>query len=116
MSAESLQSQIKDLLKRKSNLSKRNGQAASLQEYTALIAGLQEAAASAVGELNNMLAEIQAERQGYQNLFRVAQEGYFVTDLEGKIREANAIGATLLGKTQAEILGTSLPSYIHERE
>ncbi len=108
MSAETLQSQIKNLLKRKIILSRRNGQA-GLQEYTELIAALEKTAASAVEELA-------AERQSYQNLFKVAQVGYFVTDLQGNIREANAIGAMLLGMSQTEIVGQALPSHIHEKE
>src|SRR5690348_938675 len=108
MSTETLQSQIKNLLKRKNILSRRNGQAA-LQEYTDLIADLEKTAASA-------LEELAAERQSYQNLFKVAQEGYFVTDLEGSIREVNASGCTLLGMTESEIVGKSLPNHVHEKE
>jgi PAS domain S-box-containing protein len=108
MSDETLQSQIKDLLKRKMTLNRQNGQSAP-SEYKTLIAALEKTAASAVQELI-------AERQSYQNLFKVAQEGYFVTDLQGNIREANAIGRDLLGMTQAEIVDESLPSHIHERE
>ncbi len=123
MSIETLQSQIKDFLKRKISLRRSNGHAkdhvndqADLQEYTALMGALEETAAAAVQELKDTQAEIHAERQSYQDLFKVSYEGYFVTDLQGMIREANAIGSILLGIPQAEIHGKSLLSHIQDNE
>src|SRR5690348_1164670 len=95
MSTKTLQSQIQALLKGKNTLTRRNSQA-TVDDHAALIASLEEGISSALQELNQVRAEMQAEQQSYQNLFKVAQEGYFVTDLEGTIHEANAISGVLL--------------------
>ncbi len=115
MSIESLRSQIETLRERSITLGERNGQA-TLLDYRTLIESLEEMTASAVGELGKARAEIEAERQSYQNLFRFAQEGYFVTDREGIIREANTISGVLLGVQESELIGKTLASYIRVEE
>ena len=41
-------------------------------------------------------AQLNAERQRYHDLFELAPEAYIVTDIAGKIREANRAAAKLL--------------------
>src|SRR5690348_14091045 len=40
-------------------------------------------------ELSNSRAELAAERQRYRDLFELAPDAYFVTDVRGVIQEAN---------------------------
>ncbi|MEP1080144.1 hypothetical protein NDI52_32795 [Leptolyngbya sp. PL-A3] len=47
---------------------------------------------------------VEAERQRYQELFEFAPDGYLVTDVNGKIQEANcAIAALLQGLIEATL-------------
>lgn len=57
---------------------------------------------------------IEAERQRYQDLFEFAPDGYLVTDLEGTIREANRVAASLLGVRQGFLAGKPLFVYVGE--
>jgi PAS domain S-box-containing protein len=115
MSIESLQSQIETLRERSFTLGGRNGEA-TLHDYHTLVESLEEMTASAAQELLKARAEIDAERQSYHNLFRFAQDGYFVTDLQGTIRETNIIGGVLLGMPENELTGTPLISYVRVKE
>ena len=115
MTIESLQSQIKALRARTIDLSGRDDQVES-HDYHALIKSLDEMSSSVAEELKKAQLEIEAERQSYQNLFRFAQEGYFVTDRDGIIREANTIGGILLGMQEGELIGKTLASYVRAEE
>ncbi|GFE70097.1 response regulator [Chroococcus sp. FPU101] len=54
----------------------------------------------------------EAESQRYQDLFSEAPDGYLVTDIYGKIREANRAAATLLGVPQTRLVGKPLAVFI----
>lgn len=54
----------------------------------------------------------EAESQRYQDLFSEAPDGYLVTDIYGKIREANRAAATLLGVPQSRLVGKPLAVFI----
>jgi len=115
MDVASLQSQLETLRARAITLSEKNGRAA-LPEYNTLIESLEEMASSATKELSKVQTEIEAERQSYQNLFRFIQEGYFVTDPQGIIREANVISSILLRISENDLIGKRLDSYIRAQE
>jgi len=77
----------------------------------------------AVEELTEQTEELLAtreyleiERQRYQDLFEFAPDAYLVTDLEGKIREANRAACHLLNISQKFIIGKSLIVFIAEDE
>jgi len=113
MSIESLKSQIEAFRRR--GAGGHDGRITS-EDYETLVASLNEITSSAAHELNKSRAEIDAERQSYRNLFRFAEEGYFITDLEGIIHEANAVSCALLGVAENEIVGKALSSYIRIQE
>lgn len=56
----------------------------------------------------------EAESQRYQDLFSEAPDGYLVTDVYGKIREANRAASTLLGVPQNHLVGKPLAVFIAE--
>jgi PAS domain S-box-containing protein len=56
------------------------------------------------------------ERQRYLELFDFAPEGYLVTDLGGKIQEANRAASTLLSVPQTFLVGKPLSVYIKEED
>lgn len=55
-----------------------------------------------------------AERRRYQDLFSEAPDGYIVTDVSGKIEEANRAASVLLRLSQDQLVGQSLWQYIDE--
>lgn len=50
----------------------------------------------------------------YQDLFQHVPTGYLVTSLEGTIRQASAIAATLLGASEKNLVGRSITSFVPE--
>src|SRR4026207_1870819 len=66
--------------------------------------------------LSKVKAEPKAERQSYQNFFRFTQDGYFLTDPHGIIREANVSSGILLGIPENDLIGKPLDSYIPAQE
>ncbi|HEY9658590.1 MAG TPA: ATP-binding protein [Allocoleopsis sp.] len=52
------------------------------------------------------------ERQRYQELFEFAPDGYVVTDIYGKILEANSIAAKLLNLSQHYLMGKPLINFV----
>lgn len=56
----------------------------------------------------------EAESQRYQDLFSEAPDGYLVTDVYGKIREANRAASTLLGVPQNRLVSKPLAVFIAE--
>lgn len=58
----------------------------------------------------------ETERQRYLELFDFAPEGYLVTDLNGKILEANRAASTLLSVPQTFLVGKPLSVYIKEED
>lgn len=86
-------------------------------------------AIEAVAELSNALEELRVsneelnrhhevlqvahlerdkERQRYQDLFQAAPDGYFITDVTGRVTEVNDAALRLLGITARTIVGTPL--------
>ncbi|CAA9577447.1 Circadian input kinase A [uncultured Synechococcales cyanobacterium] len=59
-------------------------------------------------------AQVEVERQRYQELFEFAPDGYLITDLEGIILEANHAAAQLLNISQQLIAGKPLATFIAE--
>ncbi|MEP6894338.1 MAG: PAS domain S-box protein, partial [Chloroflexota bacterium] len=115
MNIESLQTQIETLRTRATDLSGEDVQVTS-QDYLTMIEFMEKMTGSAAEELYRTQLEIEAERQSYQNLFRFAPDSYFVTDLQGIIREANPSSAILLGIPENKLIGKALSSYVHAKE
>ena len=55
---------------------------------------------------------VEAERHRYQDLFEFAPDGYLVTDLGGKIREANRAASELLGIAPRFLKGRALATSV----
>jgi PAS domain S-box-containing protein len=67
-------------------------------------------------ELVETRAIVEAERQRYQNLFEFAPDGYFVTDLQGIIHQANQAAAQLLNLPQQFLTGRPIANFVLETE
>ncbi|WP_199313775.1 PAS domain-containing protein [Leptolyngbya sp. FACHB-671] len=67
-------------------------------------------------ELVATRAIVEAERQRYQNLFEFAPDGYFVTDLQGMIHQANQAAAQLLNLSQQFLTGRPIAGFVLETE
>jgi PAS domain S-box-containing protein len=69
---------------------------------------------------NEELAAAQLEaviaRERYAELFNFAPAAHLVTDLEGRILEANMQAGALLGLTQQELFGKRLPAFVPTSE
>jgi PAS domain S-box-containing protein len=115
MSTKTLQSQIGSLLKRMTPSNWRRDKPILVQDHTGIDLS-QETTASVARKLTNARAQIEAERQSYRNLFGFSQEGYFITDRKGLIREVNAMGCTMLGFPEKDVVGKQLDSYIDVKE
>jgi PAS domain S-box-containing protein len=59
---------------------------------------------------------VEAECQRYQDLFQFAPDAYLVTDLSGKIQEANQAAVKLLASKQQSLVGKLLTLYVVEEE
>jgi two-component system, cell cycle sensor histidine kinase and response regulator CckA len=57
-------------------------------------------------------AELQTVQQRYRDLFQFAPSGYFVTDLNGVIRQANRAAGLLVGLSPAGLVNKPLVVYI----
>ena len=67
-------------------------------------------------ELATTRLQVEAERLRYQELFDFAPDAYLVTDLEGKICEANRAAATLLNISPKYLIGKPLVVFIGEED
>lgn len=67
-------------------------------------------------ELLSNQVELQAERERYRMLFDLAPEAYLVTDLRGRIQEANVAACRVLGREQGKLRGAALPLFCLERD
>lgn len=67
-------------------------------------------------ELAAAQVQLQAERQRYQDLFDFMPDAYLVSDLEGKIQEANRAAATLFKINQLFLANKLLVSFIPPEE
>jgi PAS domain S-box-containing protein len=63
-------------------------------------------------QLQEMRAESERERARYRKLFAHSAEPYFVTDMNGTIREVNAAGKRILNAEAHAIVGKSLLSWL----
>ena len=59
---------------------------------------------------------VEAERRRYQELFELAPHGYLVTDVSGKIEEANRAAAKLLNVEPRFLVGKPLSVFIDREE
>jgi PAS domain S-box-containing protein len=62
--------------------------------------------------LTSTRQQVEAERQRYRDLFDSAPDGYLVTDMTGKIYEANLAVADLLNLPQPFLVGKPLLMYV----
>lgn len=62
--------------------------------------------------LESTRAQVEAERQRYRDLFEFMPNAYLITDLQGKIQEANRAAATLLNVQQSFLVDKLLISFI----
>ena len=66
--------------------------------------------------LSKACSLLEAERLRYQDLFKFAPDGYFVTDLEGRILEANQAVASLLNIDLPQLQNQQMSRYVHEKD
>ena len=62
--------------------------------------------------LNEAQSAIEWQRQRYQDLFEFAPDPYFVTDSQGRIREANRAASGLLGFARKYCIGKPLVAFV----
>ncbi len=67
-------------------------------------------------ELAVVQLELEVERQRYRDLFQLAPEAYLVTDVAGKIWEANQAAAELLNISQEHLIGKPLVVFVAPEE
>ena len=66
--------------------------------------------------MQNMEASLREERQRYRELFDFAPNAYLVTDLDGKIIQANRCATALLNISQKFLMGKVLSNFIVEQD
>lgn len=62
--------------------------------------------------LVSLQQQLEVERRRYQDLFEFMPDAYLVTNLQGKIQEANQVAATLLGVEQPQLQGKLLINFV----
>ncbi len=67
-------------------------------------------------ELHQARQQLEDERRRYQDLFDFAPDGYLVTDIHGKIYEANRAAADLLNVSQKYLAGKILTNFVPEEQ
>ena len=93
--------------------------AASLEELQVALEELRVAEEELICQnaaLANARAEVEAERQRYQELFDFAPDGYLVTDKVGTIQEVNRTAAQLLNIPQHFLVGKPLTVFVAQEE
>lgn len=88
------------------------GQFISRKEAEAEELRLAKQLAAVDTELKQSGLAVEAERRRYRDLFQQAPDGYVVTDLKGKIVEANQAALELFGCQEADCLGKSLKEFV----
>lgn len=124
---DELAQQIKDALKQWEALHKCAQE--SLQQQQLLVKALdgfhttleqlqmaQENLRQKTEQLTAAAQVVKAERQRYQEWFEFALDGYLVTNLEGKIQEANCAAASLLNLSPQLLIDKALSSFVMEQE
>lgn len=87
----------------------------ALEELHAVLEELQASEAELRYQNEELLTTrqaVEAERQRYQELFEFAPDGYLVTDVNGRIQEANCAIAALLKVPQSFLVGKPLLIFI----
>jgi hypothetical protein len=67
-------------------------------------------------ELASIHQALEMERQRYQDLFEFAPDGYLVTDMGGKIQQANRAAATLLSVRQEHLVDKPLAIFVAQSD
>ena len=90
------------------------------QSFVELVSALEElqvadeALSQQVNELTTVKMELERERQRYQSLFQFLEDGYLITDKDGKIQEANAAASAFFHRPIREIIGKPITIFIHD--
>ena len=63
-------------------------------------------------ELRVAQRALQDERRRYADLFEVAPDSLFVTDIDGRVAEANSAALEMLGASQKAVLGQKLATFL----
>ncbi len=128
MNAHQFSQQIKTLHERAIELYQRTNTpqwdqpelvAASLEELQVALEELRVAEEELICQneaLADARAEIEAQRQRYQQLFDFAPDGYLVTDGVGTIQEANRTAAHLLNISQHFLIGKPIVVFVAQEE
>ncbi|MBC1297038.1 diguanylate cyclase, partial [Nostoc sp. UCD122] len=111
---EKLHSQIQKLLQ--CNTTKPNSEQEIITEAFEELNTAIEELLTASEELKVTRAEVEKERQRYQDLFEFAPDAYLVTNIVGTIQEANHAAATLLGVNQKYLVGKPLILFIAQQD
>ncbi|HUL23363.1 MAG TPA: PAS domain S-box protein [Thermodesulfobacteriota bacterium] len=120
--AEFAQKRLAVLRRRIEDLPETERQPLLTEALEELSVGLEElqVASAELRQQNEELATAQryaeAEGRRYLDLFDFAPEGYLVTDLNGKIQEANRAASALLSVSQTLLIGKPLSVYIKEED
>ena len=83
------------------------------EEWLARLVDAYEALQNQTEEILAARRALEEERACYQDLFDFAPDGYLVTDLYGRILEANWAAAELLGTDRQKMAGKALTAYIY---
>ena len=67
-------------------------------------------------ELMRARNETEAERERYLDLYDFAPVGYFTLDINGAIRQANLVGARMLGLERSRLLNRRFGDFVSEDE
>lgn len=67
-------------------------------------------------ELATVQIELESERKRYEDLFQLAPEAYLVSDVAGKIREANRAAAEMLNISEVHLIGKPLVVFVASEE
>ena len=128
MNAEQFSQQMKTMHKRAIELYQRTNVpqweqpelvAASLEELQVALEELRVAEEELICQneaLADARAEVEAERQRYQELFDFAPDGYLLTDGVGTIQEANRTAAHMLNIAQHFLVGKPLAIFVAQEE
>jgi PAS domain S-box-containing protein len=63
-------------------------------------------------EISDTRDRLELERQRYVELFELAPDPYFVTDVAGRVSEANRAATQLAGRSSAQLVGTLLVNLV----
>ena len=94
------------------NISARRQRETDLRQRCENLQDSMEALQVTQEDLLIMRAELEKERQSYQELFEFATDGYLVTDMNGVIREANSAAYNRLNLSSGYVRGKILANYI----